>query len=869
MEQTTKKQHQPNPPQWADRFLQWYCRADILEEIQGDAHELYYREVKLNKRKADLKFVWNVIRFFRWRNIKSTKRSYSSNTGAMFKSYLITGMRSLLRHRLNGAINILGLSLAIGISITAFIVIDNLLHTDHFHKNIDRIYQVTSKVEVDKHTEEWSDSPMMLGPSMLQDHNGIESSTRIEFGQVNIRYRDDVFNEPIWFVDPDFFTMFSFPILAGDMHPLGNKNQLALEEGVARKYFGDQDPIGQTLSLKFREHDKQEFTVSAVFKLPSGTTLFPTVILSMANFHDLKPEIANDWAYEVDATFIMLRKDESIDAIASQMKQYVETQQAASPQWLINAYHFRPLKALGLQGYQIISSVSEGSQLEGLISLGVIAGFLLILASLNYMNVAVATVSTRLKEIGIRKVVGGQKREIIHQFLTENFLMCFLALLIGYLCAYFFFLPGFNSLFPAHIEFQFSSEVVMVLFPAGLFLFIGLLSGVYPAYYVASFQPIQILKGREKFGQKSLFSRVLLTAQFVFAFITIVGSFVFIDNSIYLKNKDWGYRHDNVVAVRVEEKEKYLALRDRLTANQNITAMAGAASHIGRSNTMITFVHNEQQIEAVDFQVGYNYLETMNIRMKAGRSFDPTIQSDEIESVIINETFAKTMGWTNPVGQLFQIDSVKRNVIGVVEDFHYEGFYDPLGPVLFRISSEDDFNFLVLQVRAGHVNEILEQAKSTWQSIAPDDIFEGFVQDDVFASFNQNNNAHVQLLTFVSLTTVTLASLGLLGLVTFNTTRRMKEYNIRKLMGANAVQIFRLMTKDYVFILLTAFVLGAPTGFILVNSLIQKVYPDPQTANPIPFVIAVSLMGLAVGVVVASQLLRLNKQSPSEVLRSE
>jgi len=868
VEQPTKNQL-PTPPIWADRFLQWYCRTDVLEEIQGDAYELYYREAKVSKRRADRKFVWNVIRFFRWRNIKSTKKSYSSNSSAMLKSYLITGMRSLLRHRLNGSINILGLSLAIGIAITAFIVIDNLLHTDSFHENIDRIYQVTSKIEVDKRTEEWSDSPMMLGPSMAQDLKDVELFTRIEFGQVNIRHRDDVFNESIWFVDPDFFAMFSFPIQAGDKRPLGKKNQLAIEESIAKKYFGDQDPIGQPLSLKFREQAKQEFVVGAVFKLPTGTTLFPTVILSMANFHDLRPEKANDWAYQVDGTFIMLRKGESIDAFATQMKNYIEVQNAASPQWLIGEYNFRSLEALGLQGYQIISSVSEGSQLEGLISLGVIAGFLLILASLNYMNVAVATVATRLKEIGIRKVVGGQKREIVQQFLTENFLMCSFALLFGFICSYFFFFPGFNSLFPAHLEFHFSSNTVMVLFFIGIFLFIGLLSGVYPAYYVASFQPIQILKGREKFGQKNLFSKVLLTLQFIFAFITIVGSFVFIDNSIYLKNKDWGYRHDNVIAVRVEEKEKYLALRDLLSANRNITNMAGTDGHIGRSNTRVTFVYNEQQIEAVDFQVGYNYLETMNIRLMEGRTFEQTIHSDEVESVVINETFAKTMGWTNPVGQLFELDNVKRSVIGVVEDFHYEGFYDVLGPVFFRIASEDDFNFLALQVRAGHVNEVLEQIQLTWQSIAPDDIFEGFIQDEVFANFNQNNNAHVQLLTFVSLTTVTLASLGLLGLVSFNTTRRMKEYSIRKVMGANTLQIFRLMNNDYVFILLTAFMLGAPTGFLLVNSLIQKVYPDPQQANPVPFIIAVSLMALAVCVTVASQLFRLSKQSPTEVLRSE
>ncbi len=870
-----KKTYQTNPitklapPRWANRFLQWYCRPELLEEIQGDVYELFDRTSKQSKRKADLYFIWNVLRFFKWSNIKRTQKNYSSNSSAMFKSYLVTGLRNLLRHRLNGAINILGLSLAVGIAVTAFIVIDNQLHADYFHDNIDRIYQVTSNIEADQRTEEWSDSPILLGPAMLEDQSAIEAFTRIEFGQANVRHREDVWNEPLWFVDPDFFTMFSFPILAGDKFPLGHQNQIAMEAKLAKKYFGDQDPIGQPLSFKFREHDKQEFTVGAVFELPTGSSLYPGIILSMSIFEDLRPDKANDWAYQVDGTFIMLRPGHHIQEIASQMKSYNDLQNTDSPEWQIQEYRFRPFKGLALISAKIISSVSEGSQLEGLISLGIIAGFLLILASLNYMNVSVATVAMRLKEIGIRKVIGGKKREIISQFLTENFLMCSFALLLGGITAYLFFLPGFNNLFPANILFEFSSGNIMFVFFAGLLLFIGLLSGVYPALYIASFQPIQILRGREKFGQKSLFSRVLLTFQFIFAFITIVGSFVFIDNSLYLKNKDWGYQHDNVIAVRVEEKEKYLALRDRLETNPHILNLAGTDRHIGRSNDRITFLHNEQRMETVDFRVGHNYLETMNIRLKEGRSFDQTIQSDQVESVVINETFARKMSWTNAVGQTFELDSVKRYVIGVVHDFHYEGFYHVLGPVMFRMASEEDFNFLTIQVQAGHVNETLEHVKKTWRDIAPDDNFDGFIQDEVFASFNQNNNAHVQFLTVVSLITVTLASLGLLGLVSFSTTRRMKEYSIRKVMGANGLNIFRLMNRDYVFILLTAFVLGAPAGFFLVNLLIQQVYPDPQQPNPYPFIIAVLLMALAVGVIVASQLVRITRQNPSEVLRSE
>lgn len=784
----------------------------------------------------------------------------------MLKSYLITGMRNLIRHRLNGSINIIGLSLAVGVAITAFIVIDNQLHTDSFHKNRKRIYQVTSIVQTDKGTEEWSDSPMMLGPSL--NHDAIESFSRMEYGYANVRSRDDVFNERLCFVDPAFFDMFSFPITAGSDRVLSQKNQLVLEKEIAKKYFGDADPIGQSLSIKFREHYKQEFIVSAVFERPTGSTLYPTIFLSIANFHDLAPEHTNDWGYRIDGTFIMLRPGHDVEKLTSQMKSYVITQNTASPQWAIDGFQFHSLEGLGLISYKMRNPISEGSQLEGLISLGVIAGFLLILASLNYMNVSIATVTTRLKEIGIRKVIGGRKQEIIHQFLTENFLMCSLAMVVGCVLSYLFFLPGFNVLFPSNILFEFSSGNVIFLFFAGLLLFIGLLSGAYPAFYIASFQPIQILQGREKFGQKNLFSRVLLTLQFIFAFITIVGSFVFIDNSIYLKNKDWGYRHDNLIAIPVEEKGKYLALRDHLSTNRNITNMAGADSHIGKSNARVSFIYEERKIEAVDFRVDYNYLQTMNIRLKEGRLFDKAIQSDQVESVIINEKFAKALGWAKPVGQYFELDSVKHFVIGVIEDFHYEGFYSVLGPVVFRIASEEDFNFLAIQVSSGHLSEVEEQVKSTWKSIAPDDIYEGFMQDDVFADFNRNNNSNIQILVFVSTITIALASLGLFGLVSFNTTRRMKEYSIRKVMGANVAQIFKLMNRDYTLILTTAFFIGAPSGFLLVNPLIQLAYPEPQGATPMPFMIAVLIMALAVSLTVVTQLFRIAKKSPSEVLRN-
>ena len=858
------------PPRWADRFLTWYCNPDILEEVQGDAHELFHhRAMSEGAAKAKLKFIWDVIRFFRWSNIKRTKKIYSSNSFIMFKSYLIVGFRNALRHRLNSSINIVGLSLALGMAITAFIFIDNQTHADYFHENRDRIYQVTNSIETDDRLDIWSDSPMLLGPSLSKDQSAVEATSRIEFNSGAVRYNETVFNEFIWFVDPEFMDIFSFPVLSGNPKTLTNKTEIILVKQTAEKYFGKTDPIGQSISIKFDNGHKLEFTVGAVIERPNGSSLYPTVLIAMANFEDMKPKEANDWAYQTDATFVLLKPSHSPSELITVMEEYKKLQNAASPQWLIKDFQFYPLKGLNLKAAEIISSVSNGAHPAGLISLGVISGLLLLLASFNYMNVSIATVATRLKEIGIRKVIGGQKKEIIQQFLIENFILCTASLAMGGLLAYVFFLPGFNSLYPVSIPFAFSSGNMVFLFFGGLLLFIGLVSGGYPALYISSFTPINIMRGREKFGQRGLFSRILLTLQFVLAFMTIVGAFVFIDNSLYLKNKDWGYNHAQILSVPVGEKTNYLALRDELTGKPSITSIAGSSNHIGYSNTRASFVHNEQRYETVDYRVGFEYLETMNIRLKQGRLFDRHIQSDEIESVIINEAFAKKLGWDNPIGEYFEFDSVRRYVIGVVNDFHYDGFYDNLGPVLFRVVPEDEFHYLTVQVKRGHLNETQDQIKSAWSSIAPDDPYEGFLQDEVFDNFNNDNNANVKLLGFISAITIILASLGLFGLVSFNITRRMKEFSIRKVFGAHLPHIFNLMNRDYMWILLIAFGIGAPLGFYLTNMLIQTIYPDPQAAGPIPFGIAVAVMIITVGITVGSQLSRIARENPSMTLRNE
>jgi ABC-type antimicrobial peptide transport system permease subunit len=787
----------------------------------------------------------------------------------MVKSYLKIGIRSAIRHRLNSSINIIGLALAVGCMITISMFVDHQYHADTFHDNIDRIYQVTNLISKQDGEEEWSDTPILLGPALMESASSIESMTRVEYSTVAVRYDQNVFSEFTWFVDPSFLQMFSFPVVAGDVAALQSKEQIIIEQALADKYFGSSDPIGRVMSMKFANGKKLDFVVGAVMRRPSNSSLYMNILMSMEVFEDIGVKDVYDWNYLTDATFLMVKPGASIDAVAESMSRYQELQNAASPEWTVDGFRFQPLRGLAAKGQSIVGAVSNGAHPAGLLSLLVIGFLLLLLASFNYMNVAVATAATRLKEIGIRKVIGGRKKEIIQQFLTENFLMCGLSVGVGALLSYWLFLPGFNSLYPIKTPFQFTDPLTAVLVFGGILVFAGLISGGYPAFYISSFTPISVLRGKEKFGQRGLFSRILLTLQFVLAFTAVVASFVFIDNSLYLKNKDWGYNHDLNIVVPVNNLTQFLALRDKAVGQGEIAAVAGAANHIGYQNTRNTFEHLGRRHEAVHYRVGFGYPETMNLRLQSGRFFDRSIQSDEQESVLVNESFVRMMGWENGLEQSFEYDSSKRYVVGVIGDFHYEGFYDPLGPVMFSISPDTSFRYLTAKAAAGSVGHAKDFLEKSWREVAPDDPYEGFLQDEVFENFYSDNNANIRLLSFISGIAILLGCLGLFGLVSFNITRRLKEFCVRKVFGANTPHLFRLMSRDYMWILLIAFGIGAPTGFFLMNFLIQHIYPDPQPAGILPFAAAISAMAITVGITVASQMRRVVRENPAETLRIE
>jgi putative ABC transport system permease protein len=856
------------PPKWADRFLAWYCRPDLLEEIQGDAYELYYRHVGAGKGKADLHFIWNVIRFFRPKNIRRKNR-YSSNSLTMFKSYLITGMRNMMRNIVTSTVNFAGMSVALGCAVMIFILLDSYYNLDAMHEKGDRIHLVANHVKNGDETLIWANSPAPAMP-LLQDNSAVEMTTAVSRDRGAVRFGEIVFQERIWFVEPTFLEMFSFEITSGDKHALKDKTQLVLTQAMATKYFGHSDPIGKALSIKFYNGQKHDFTVGAVAAdTPANSSMYFDFLVPMAIRDNLEPQQSTDWTEYSRVTFVLLKAESDTAQLSKTLRVVGDTQRKTQTQFPIKRIELIPLKDVAQRSPEMSGSLSWGNAPAAMVGFAVVATFLVLLACFNYMNVAVASVSTRLKEIGIRKVIGGGKREIIQQFLVENMLLCALSLLAGTALAYFFLVPGFDSLYPVKIAFEFSSLTTILTFFGGLLILVALISGSYPAFYVASFNPVVILKGKEKFGTKSLLSKILLGSQFTLSFTTMICCLVFVWAGYYFETIDWGYDHSENIAVPVLTNGQFREMRDKAAQNPDIISFAGSHNHIGFSSSNATIRQAANTRNVIHFPVGFNYLETSNVRLKAGRFFDEHIASDSIEAVIVNESFVNMMGWKDALSQSFEKDSTKRFVIGVIGNFHYDDFYNEVDPVMFTVVDEKDFNYLVVKASPGRIGAVYDFLEQTWKQAAPDDPWRGFLQDDVFKNFFNSNRANNIVGYFISGTALLLACMGLYGLVSYNLTRRLKEFSVRKVFGANIFQIFRLMSNDYLWIVLISFGVGAPLGSYLINLLIQQAFPDPIPPSSLPYVITVGLMVLTVLLTVLTQVRRITTESPSVTLRME
>ena len=362
---------------------------------------------------------------------------------------------------------------------------------------------------------------------------------------------------------------------------------------------------------------------------------------------------------------------------------------------------------------------------------------------------------------------------------------------------------------------------------------------------------------------------MFLVFQFALAFITILSGVIFTQNSNFQRDQDWGYKEARVIGVPIESEKHYTAIYNNLVQNPDIELVSGSVDHVGRAYSLTNLEYQTKKLQTASFEIGFDYLETMGIAVQEGRSFDKKIESDKVESIIVSALFVKEMGWESALNKEVKIDSNRYFVIGVLSNFYFESFTNKMIPAVFRIAPESNFKYLILKAAPGKVSGTEEFVAGVWKEVEPDLPYNGFFQNRVFDHFFNEMRANNQLMTFISALALVLACMGLFGLVSFNISRKMKEYSIRRVLGANLTTITRSVNNDFVWYLIISGVIGAPVAYMLMNMLLNSVFELVMPLTAWPFIIAFGSVIFTAYLTISSQILKVSRNNPADTLRNE
>ncbi|MCU0379240.1 MAG: ABC transporter permease [Bacteroidales bacterium] len=746
----------------------------------------------------------------------------------MFKNYLTVTFRNLLKNRLFTLINITGLGIALSVCIVAFFnhMFDH--EFDRTHENFDEIYRVTCFRDMEGREQEYGSIPATLGLMAKKDIPGIVNSARLQRAGSNVKIGVDIYNAQISFVDPEFLEIFTFAEVIGSIRSIDDHSSVLISRSMAETLFGEDHPVGKTLALMNEGNDEFTYTVGAVFEdLPENSSFRIDIMSHYDNFIRMWELNDADWRFLTHAFFIRVPDRSVIPAVNASLKTYVAVQNRAREDFRINRFNIVPLRDVGANTREIWSSALFPSfHPAALIAPPIMALFILLIACFNFANTSIATFSKRLKEIGLRKTFGGQRRQLVTQFMVETLIICLLALLAGIAFAK-YLVPAYSSLWAyMDIELTLTEYPVFWIFLILLVLMTGFVAGVYPALHVSAFSPVNVLKGTNTFSRSGKLASILLTLQFSISVMALVMGIVFAKNARYQETLDLGYDKNKLIAVPVVP-ELFTSFRNTILNNPKIISAEGTQQHIGWGSYRRPVKYQQTQLEVDVLNIGPEYASTMGLRLVEGRLFDESRSAADRSngSIIVNRKFVDDFGWKEPVGQTITMyDTTKLTVIGVVEDFYTSGLWEVIDPAMLRLTQNDQYWNLVVRAEPEDRAAVLEYMGAEWKKMGTNYIFRGIVQEDTMQEEKDINSSITKLNLFLAVIATLLSLIGMYNLVSLDVIRRTKEVGIRKIQGAPLPLIVYLLSKKFLVVLAIASLVGSIGGYYMSNMLLDSIW---------------------------------------------
>lgn len=773
--------------------------------------------------------------------------SENQNTKLMFRNYFNIAIRNITKHRFYSLINVTGLATGVAACLLISLFILHELSYDNYHENKDRIYRVNTIIKFGNLDYNLATTPAPTAHTILSEYPEVEASTRIRAqGNYQVRKGTESFREEdVAYADSSFFSVFTTPFLYGDpSKALTEPNTIVISRKIAEKYFPNQDPVGQTLTL-FKDWEVRIDGVMENF--PDNSQFNFNLLVSMMNNEESKNEM---WLSNNFHTYLLLKPGADPKALESKLDALVEKYVGPQVREFIGGdkslndlssngnkfqFYLLPLQDVHLFA-ETSANIRPGGDITYVYLFAAIALFILFIACINFMNLSTARSANRAKEVGVRKVLGSLRSHLVGQFLLESVLITLASFIVAIAIAY-AFLPIFSDLSGKRLSLPLT-EPIFYLIVVGLALIVGVIAGVYPSFFLSAFRPVNVLKGKLALGMKSgLIRSGLVVFQFTISIFLIVGTITIYRQLDYIQQKKIGFNKDQVIVVKEAgalgsqlESFKNEMLKDSRILGATISGSL-PVSGTDRNNSsfwpMGKTPDQNNMVGLQSFYVDYDYVRTLGMEIKEGRDFSRDFLSDST-GIIINEAAAQAFNIAaNPIGQKIEsfkmlpgniIDRDERNVytvVGVVKDFHFESLRDNITPLALFLAKSD--GLISFRFQAQDAGEAVAALESKWKQFGPGEPFEYTFLDDDFSAMYSNEERLGHIFTIFAVLAIIIASLGLFALSAFTAEQRTKEIGIRKVLGATVGSIVVLLSKEYGKLILCAFVIAAPLSWYAVN----------------------------------------------------
>jgi len=794
----------------------------------------------------------------------------------MIKNYFTTAIRNLFHNKVYSFINIAGLSLGLACAMLIILYLKDEVSYDRFHANGDHIYRIFSQMTTpDGQVRRMGITGDIQGPRFTAKIPEIKAFVRVQGGYADIKKGTDISPQPLLMVDSNFFSLFSFPLLNGNPKTaLLQPNSVVLSEDAAKKYFGSNNPIGKTMLLKRNEQFEPYMVTGVAKRCPQNSSIQFDMLLPKK----VSPESEHgnqSWSSFFQNTYVLLYPRANIKTVEGKMTktfkddapELVKQMEEASHMKVNGLYMLQPLTDIHLSNNMDRYDISGASSLAYSYILSGIAFFILLIACINFVNLTVARSLKRAKEIGIRKVAGGSRKQLIIQFLGESFILCLAAFVFAIVMVQ-LLLPIFNRLSNKALAVYYLLDIKLVAAYIFLFIITSLLAGFYPALVLSKYNPVETLYSRFTFAGKNYLQKSLVVLQFTLAAFLISATFTIFSQFNFLTTQKFGYDDSNLVLVNKIglKREEARLFKEELMKSQHIVGVAskdnGYAFNPGKIN-------GGTEIGFANVAIDESYLPLLKIPIVKGRNFSTDFPSDSSQAVIVNEDFVKKAGWKEPIGQELIINENKKyKVVGVVKDYHLLPLKEEIGPEVLSMKGPDGYGMAYIKIKPNRETASLQHIEKIFKKLFPLNPFSFTFKDQENLKNYEAEAKWKQLMLFGAILTIFISCIGLFGLSVLSAEKRTKEIGIRKVLGASVGIVVTILSKDFLKLVAIALLVSMPLSWLAASRWLQN-YPYRITLSWWMFAGAGLLVVLIALTTVSFQAIKAAVANPVKSLRTE